>query len=97
MPTKDNEVILYGSKDSFYLTNPEQRILNAKCNIRDYSSNSLTESVKIVGIAFNEDNLYVEPTIYVGEKVQFTSTGSLQISLRWLLAVEVSSCSKLGC
>jgi len=36
-------------------------------------------------------------TIYVGEKVQFTSTGSLQISLRWLLAVEVSSCSKLGC
>ena len=69
MPTKDNEVILYGSKDSFYLTNPEQRILNAKCNIRDYSSNSLTESVKIVGIAFNEDNLYVEPTIYVGEKI----------------------------
>lgn len=35
-------------------------------------------------------------TIYVGEKVQFTSTGSLQISLRWLLAVEVSGCSKLG-
>ena len=69
MPTKDNEVILYGSKDSFYLTNPEQRILNSKCNIRDYSSNNLTESVKIVGIAFNEDNLYVEPTIYVGEKI----------------------------
>lgn len=34
-------------------------------------------------------------TIYVGEKVQFTYTGSLQISLRWLLAVQVSSCSKL--
>ena len=69
MPTKDNEVIIYGSKDSLYFVNAEQRILNSKCNIRDYITNTVTENVKVVGIAFTEDNSYAEPTVYIREKL----------------------------
>ena len=69
MPKKENEVILYGAKDSFYFMNAEQRVLNSKCNIRDYSTNNIMQKVKIVGIAFSKDNTYVEPTVYIGESI----------------------------
>lgn len=67
MPTKENEVILYGKENSYYFSNIEEKILNAKCSIENQFGYKST--VKIVGVALSESNEFMEPTIYISDKV----------------------------
>lgn len=68
MPEKDDEIIIYGTKDSYYFRDARERLLNSKCTIDDSRGTKITSNKKIVGIAFSEEEKYTEPIFYVSEK-----------------------------
>lgn len=51
LPSNDNEIVLIGSKDSYYLTNMKDNIIDKFFTVSDES----IEHVKVVGIVYNEN------------------------------------------
>ena len=59
MPEKDNEMVIVGNKNDYYISNTKDTILNSEWNITDNYGKSLTnEKCKIVGIAVKDGNNY---------------------------------------
>ena len=69
MPTKENEVLVYGNEDNYYFSNIEEKLLNAKCHIKNNSGYEIADNIKIVGVALSKSNEFMTPVIYISNKV----------------------------
>ena len=69
MPTKENEVLVYGNEDNYYFSNIEEKLLNAKCHIKNNSGYEIADNIKIVGVALSKSNEVMTPVIYISNKV----------------------------
>ena len=61
MPQNDNEILVYGSQNDYYLSTIPDKIIGLECTVRGNGMSYLTDSkVKIVGIAYkpSTDNNY---------------------------------------
>ena len=85
LPTKDNEIVISGSKDDNFLSNPE-KTLNKEYTYTDLSTNISDPTIKftIVGIIYSDDyetNFYGNDKLFnilnkkmIGSKSKFTYT-----------------------
>ena len=66
MPKEDNEVIVVGNKDSYYLSKAE-KLLNKELTYETYYSfGFVSEKIKIVGIAYTDSEdikFYMKPSL----------------------------------
>lgn len=69
MPTKDNEILVYGNAESYYFSDIQGKLLNAKCSIESNSGYKLSKNLKIVGVALSKSNEFIDPVIYVSDKI----------------------------
>ncbi len=74
MPENDNEIIVSGSKDDYYIGYLKDEILDKELYLRDLYTGELDKSVglKIVGISYNDNSSYYyddNSEIYVSDKV----------------------------
>lgn len=59
MPEKDNEMVIVGNKNDYYISNAKDTILNSEWDITDnYGKNLTKEKCKIVGIAIKDGNSF---------------------------------------
>lgn len=67
LPEKDNELLLSGSKDNYYLNNIKDKIINSKVSIGIMGESNDEKNYTIVGISYTKEessNLYTEGYIY---------------------------------
>lgn len=70
LPQNENEIIIMGSTENYYLSNPEE-LLEKTFSLRDYNDYTNTKTpdkVKIVGVVIKENMLY-DLKFYVNEKI----------------------------
>lgn len=70
LPQNENEIIIMGSNENYYLSSPEE-LLEKTFFLRDYNDYTNTKTpdkVKIVGVAIKENMLY-DLKFYVNEKI----------------------------
>ena len=72
IPEKENELLLVGSKDNYYLSNIKDKIINSKVSIGIMGESNDEKNYTIVGIAYTKEessNLYIEGYIYGTDKM----------------------------
>ena len=70
LPQNENEIIIMGSTENYYLSSPEE-LLEKTFSLRDYNDYTNTKTpakVKIVGVVIKENMLY-DLKFYVNEKI----------------------------
>ena len=78
MPTSDNEIVISGSENDYYIGYLAGEILESELYLTDIYTGELDKSValKIVGIQYDEDNhnYYGTSEIYVSDSIEDTLT-----------------------
>ena len=67
LPEKDNELLLSGSKDNYYLNNLKDKIINTKVSIGIMGESNDEKNYTIVGISYTKEessNSFIEGYIY---------------------------------
>ena len=70
LPQNENEIIIMGSNENYYLSSPEE-LLEKTFSLRDYNDYTNTKTpdkVKIVGVVI-KDNMLYDLKFYVNEKI----------------------------
>ena len=71
MPSEDNEIILAGSKNDYYIAYMADEILDKELYLSDMYTGVLDKSnpIKIVGISYTGSGFYGEDKFYVSDKI----------------------------
>lgn len=71
MPEKDNEIVLFGSKDNYYLYYMTEELMNSDFYLSDIYSGDQDKSnkLRVVGIVYSEDDYYGGDQIYLSNKL----------------------------
>lgn len=70
LPSNDNEVVIYGGRNDYYLSNMKDELMKSEVYITNndtMASNS--DKLKIVGICYSEDDYTDETIIYLGNSM----------------------------
>lgn len=69
LPENENEIVVSGSKDDYYLSDRYDLLLNSDFYLsNDYGSTNI-EKIKIVGIKYYEDDVYRDYELYLSDKL----------------------------
>ncbi len=71
LPESDNEIVVMGQKDDYYLANRYDTLLNSEYYIDDYYGLPQEDKtkIKIVGIKYYEEGVYKDYELYFSEKL----------------------------
>jgi len=67
LPENDNEIVIKGSKDSWYISELQSDILNSKFSIENMPK--YTKNVKIVGIVYGDNSYEYEYDFYLSDNI----------------------------
>lgn len=72
MPENDNEIIIEGSQDDYYIGYQAEELLNKNLYLQNYHTGEIEKDkiVKIVGIKYRQDNgFYYDNTVYLSDSI----------------------------
>ena len=72
MPENDNEIIIEGSKDDYYIGYQAEELLNKNLYLQNYHTGEIEKDkiVKIVGIKYRQDNgFYYDNIVYLSDSI----------------------------
>ena len=71
MPENSDEIILYGHKNDYYISQAKDELLSSDFSVVDQYTGIVNEKtkLKVVGIQYAENNVYYQFNFYVGEEI----------------------------
>ncbi len=70
MPKAENEIIIAGNKDDYYIKNEQKKLLQSTLNVRNFETGELENiQLKVVGIKYNKSKYDYNYNIYLNDQI----------------------------